>query len=64
MLKNVKCYKGIFLHVIPIPIIVPCSYYANVVFLQYRGYVQMEPNFDCPSCCPAHTKANITYYIS
>ena len=48
MLKNVKCYKGIFLHVIPIPIIVPCSYYANVVFLQYRGYVQMEPNFDCP----------------
>ena len=41
-------YRGIFLHVGPVCIIVPCFYYANVVQKQYRAYVEMEPNIDCP----------------
>ena len=41
-----------FSYVIPVCIIVPCSYYVNVVLQQYRGYVEMEPDIDCPQLLP------------
>ena len=46
--NSIDFYKGIFLHVIPVRITVPCFYYVNVELHQYRGYGEIEPNIDCP----------------